>query len=291
MKEIFFFVGVHGVGKGTFINQLKNYLDIEHYTASEIIEREKNIKFSIDKEVEDIDGNQNYLLNGIKKIRYNNFILDGHFTLRNKNTREITPINIQDISQLGITKIILLKREPATIYEFKMKRDNASLNIDEITDHQFKEIEVARQYASQLNIPLLEIDLDVINNMESINSTIEFLFHKKVIDMKLVHKYFFLTKENIKKIEFRKYDEKRLNIVQGNIIRFLCVEDEQQFFYKKVVSIKKIEQIETFIKKEKANINVPTNELISDLENIYGNLNEIEMCYIVLEDVGLHTND
>lgn len=60
--------GIHGVGKSYFCEQIKRKIDIETYTASELISAEKEEFFSSDKHNKDIDDNQKHLLSAVRKL-------------------------------------------------------------------------------------------------------------------------------------------------------------------------------------------------------------------------------
>lgn len=65
---------------------LKEKLNIQSYSASQLIAERKEETFSKNKLVSDIDDNQNALTTAVAELRRKNveFIIDGHFCLLNK---------------------------------------------------------------------------------------------------------------------------------------------------------------------------------------------------------------
>ena len=57
-RRIVFIAGVHGVGKTTLCNELAARFNIEHFSASNLIAREKEEEHLRNKRVENIAGNQ-----------------------------------------------------------------------------------------------------------------------------------------------------------------------------------------------------------------------------------------
>lgn len=82
-----FLGGVHGVGKSSMCTEVAGKIELEFFSASSIISQEKTSR-SLDSRttVHDMKDNQYLLLRGIEKIKRqrNLFILDGHFSLRQK---------------------------------------------------------------------------------------------------------------------------------------------------------------------------------------------------------------
>jgi len=84
---VIFVAGVHAVGKTTACTHAARTLSIAHYTASSLIKAEKASAIpEWGKVVADIEGNQNLLIRGVRRVLLENrgrIILDGHFTLPN----------------------------------------------------------------------------------------------------------------------------------------------------------------------------------------------------------------
>ena len=78
-----FLSGVHGVGKSYFCRLAKEVTGIESYSASELIAQKRQIEFSQNKFILDIENNQPSLLQAVAELMAidHNFILDRNFCL------------------------------------------------------------------------------------------------------------------------------------------------------------------------------------------------------------------
>ena len=85
-KTIIFVGGVHGVGKTTFCQRLAAESGYSHFAASSLIKQKKETAIStVSKNVTDIPSNQELLLEAISDLEASIIILDGHFTIPDKN--------------------------------------------------------------------------------------------------------------------------------------------------------------------------------------------------------------
>lgn len=166
-----FLSGIHGVGKSYFCEQLKRKIDIETYTASELISAEKDELFSSDKHNKDIADNQQYLLNAVRKLdsKEGKYLLDGHFCLLNENG-QITRINSDTFINLSPNAIILLTEVPEVIVERRKARDNVNCNVDEITAFQNEEIAYAKEVAKLLSVKLI-----ISHGADDLNAIVDFI--------------------------------------------------------------------------------------------------------------------
>lgn len=166
-----FISGVHGVGKTYFSNLVKSELHINSYTASELIEKSRNLKFNENKQVSDIQGNQTYLIHAIKMLQQTKeeFLLDGHFCLLDEK-RAIKRISFKTFVDLRPNAIILLTENPDIIAQRRKERDGAQVSVQEIKLFQKEEITYARQVASQLSIRLF-----VSNGKNDLLKAIDFI--------------------------------------------------------------------------------------------------------------------
>ncbi|MFM9157093.1 MAG: hypothetical protein ACKOPK_04055, partial [Dolichospermum sp.] len=73
--------------------KIESTFNIEHFSASNLIAKEKAEENLLNKQVENITGNQDFLVTAINKYFKSEtwYLLDGHFCLLNKNN-EITKI-------------------------------------------------------------------------------------------------------------------------------------------------------------------------------------------------------
>ena len=147
-----FISGVHGVGKGFFCDLVNKELDIETYTASDLIAKGKNIVFDSNKLVTDVEDNQHYLLAAIKELKENgsNFILDGHFCLTDKDTGKPTRISLETFTNLNPDIIILLTEKPEVISQRRKERDGLDVTPESIAEFQNMENQYAQEVAELL---------------------------------------------------------------------------------------------------------------------------------------------
>lgn len=85
--KVILFSGVHGVGKGFFLEQVKkNIEEYNVYSASKLIERYKSPTDAGYKKVCNVNNNQDILIEAIKKEKLHStkdFIIDGHLCVFN----------------------------------------------------------------------------------------------------------------------------------------------------------------------------------------------------------------
>ena len=165
-----FVSGVHGVGKTFFCNRVKEQRGINTYSASKLIAEKRNIGFSADKIVSDIDENQSLLLEAIDELREtgNEFILDGHFCLLESDGL-ISRIPMDTYTSLRPDKIILLTEQPSVIVARRFQRDGIVVEEADVDSFQREEMayakEVARNMGVQLIVSLGSYDLENIIQM------------------------------------------------------------------------------------------------------------------------------
>lgn len=165
-----FVSGVHGVGKTFFCNRVKEQRGINTYSASKLIAEKRNIGFSVDKIVSDIDENQSLLLEAIDELREtgNEFILDGHFCLLESDGL-ISRIPMDTYTSLRPDKIILLTEQPSVIVARRFQRDGIVVEEADVDSFQREEMayakEVARNLGVQLIVSLGSYDLENIIQM------------------------------------------------------------------------------------------------------------------------------
>jgi len=150
---------------------LKEKLNIQSYSASQLIAERKEETFSKNKLVSDIDDNQNALTTAVAELRRKNveFIIDGHFCLLNK-VGEITRISSDTYIALKPDMIILLTEKPEIIAERRLERDNVYQAVSEIKAFQEEEKRYAKEITEQLNIPLV-----VSYGAEDINRILDYI--------------------------------------------------------------------------------------------------------------------
>lgn len=156
MIIVIFVSGIHGVGKTYFCNMMKKRLNVESYSASQLIASRRNERFSENKLVSDIDDNQDLLVAAIDELRKagKEFILDGHFCLLNESG-EITRIPVNTYMLLKPDVIILLTEKPEIIADRRLQRDNVCQGISEIAVFQEEEECYAKEIAERLEVTLV----------------------------------------------------------------------------------------------------------------------------------------
>ncbi len=144
---VILFSGVHGVGKGYFLDKVKESL--RHYvifSASKLIEKYQPSTDAGYKKVTDVKHNQDILIKAIREARQNegDCILDGHLCIFNANG-EVERIPEYFFIEAQIAGIILLQDEPQLIYERISHRDSARIPVEDIEKMQVEEEKYARE--------------------------------------------------------------------------------------------------------------------------------------------------
>lgn len=150
-----FISGIHGVGKTYFCNMVKQKLNIQSYSASQLIAERRNKSFPANKHVSDIDDNQWFLMDAVDELKQlgEEFILDGHFCLLDEDGI-ITRIPMETYMSLKPDTMILLMEIPKVIAERRFQRDGIRQDESEISAFQEAERAYAVKVAENLNIPL-----------------------------------------------------------------------------------------------------------------------------------------
>jgi adenylate kinase len=136
LKNIIFIGGIHGSGKGTICETLKNKLEIVHLTASEVLKWDE-LSSQKEKLVNDINETQNRLITNLKKIVEENktYLLDGHYCLLNRDGIP-EKISLQTFKDINPNKLILVIANPQTIKERLENRDTKTYDIRLIEQFQ-----------------------------------------------------------------------------------------------------------------------------------------------------------
>lgn len=163
MVQVIFCTGVHGVGKSTFCEALKQEKGIDFYDASKIISDEKKVEIAT-KQIDErhLGDNQKYLLMGLEKIKDEIIILTGHTVFINKTGNGFIKLPIETFEKLNILKIVLLIDDPRKIADRLTSRDGKSYDIKFIGDYQIAEIEYSEHITN-----VLGVDCEIINYSNS----------------------------------------------------------------------------------------------------------------------------
>lgn len=155
MNKIVFIGGIHGVGKTYFCNKLANTLDIPHFSASDLIAKQRNLAFTESKSVEKIDENQDYLIQAIHNFTSEHpvILLDGHFCLLNKEDN-ISRVPEETFIKMKPACYVVLQDASEKIALRLNERDGRAYNPDFLESFQLTEIEYANELAGKYTTPL-----------------------------------------------------------------------------------------------------------------------------------------
>jgi adenylate kinase len=170
-RQIVFVGGIHGVGKTQFCRTLIKHLHFDHVTASELIRKYKKLPISEQKQVVDVEENQDILIQSLNIYESSSktLLLDGHFCLLGPKF-EIQKIPIITFERISPKAVIVFIEEAEVIKKRLMDRDNVPYNLDLIKEFQVREIEHAKYVCKLLGLPQL-----VVNPNTGIDDTIAFL--------------------------------------------------------------------------------------------------------------------
>jgi len=147
--KIILFSGVHGVGKGFFLDKVKK--NIQQYnvlSASSLIEKYQPSTDAGYKKVRSVSNNQDVLIKAIKEAKnsgINEVILDGHMCIFNVKG-EVERVPEYFFRKTQVAGIILLQDNARTICDRIYQRDATQISIGDIEWMQNEE----RKYAGEL---------------------------------------------------------------------------------------------------------------------------------------------
>lgn len=151
-KKIIFIGGIHGVGKGTFIDAVRaKYPSVEGLSCSTILKWENPAH----KEVENVEENQNRLLANLPYFidMDKEYLLDGHFCLLTENgTIERVPLDV--FETINPDMILLIEENPTIICQRLQQRDSVQYSIKLLSSFLQEERNYAKEVAETLGIPI-----------------------------------------------------------------------------------------------------------------------------------------
>lgn len=169
--KIIFVGGVHGVGKSSFSNVLKDKcMSVESLSCSKIIQWKNPAR----KEVKNVGETQNTLLANLPYFidQDKNYVLDGHFCLLTENgTIERVPMEV--FEAISPSLIIVLKEEPVIICQRLKMRDSRNYSLELMTGFQEEELKYAEEVADTLGVPL---EVYTAENQEVVVQSVEMQF-------------------------------------------------------------------------------------------------------------------
>jgi adenylate kinase len=160
-RKIIFVGGIHGVGKTWLCQRLGDTMAIDHFSASQLIMNLKDDKsYDTNKSVKNISGNQDILLNAIKKYIGLDVpaVLDGHFCLLNSK-HEIEQIPMETFIGIEPIAIIVLYDAIENISQKISGRDGIIYDYDLLSYFQDEEIKYSKYVAEYLRVPYLTFNM------------------------------------------------------------------------------------------------------------------------------------
>ncbi len=139
--------GVHGVGKGYFIESMVvDKYNVSIISASEVINRYKDCEDAGNKRVKDVQENQDIILDVLRNVNCDKtVVLDGHLIIISEgDTLQRIP---EDYFKEGLfDTIILLQDEPDKIHKRLYKRDGMyKIDLSLISKIQEEELSYAEE--------------------------------------------------------------------------------------------------------------------------------------------------
>lgn len=150
--------GIHGVGKSSLCSVCAKELKIAHYVASELIRGVSNADRLLHKEVKNLAGNQDALIEAIAlRVREEFYLLDGHFVIRVEG-KGISPVPMSTFMSLRPKAIVIVKGDPTLASHRIYQRDGKVIPPDLLDEMQRLEISEAMRVSDELNcsISILE---------------------------------------------------------------------------------------------------------------------------------------
>lgn len=159
MKSILF-SGVHGVGKGFFLEKIKKEIEEYNiYSASTLIEKYQPSTDAGYKKVRNVKNNQDILIKAMKEAKLkdeNSFILDGHLCIFDTEGN-VVRIPEKFFYETQIEGIVLLQDCPDLILGRINARDGKEIRIESIEKMQHEEQKFAEELWEKYKIPYVII--------------------------------------------------------------------------------------------------------------------------------------
>lgn len=164
--------GIHGVGKTTVCKMIREYFQIDNYSASAVIANAKGAGFGLVKKVSDIETNQDFLTRALRNMQIGSrwFLLDGHFCLID-TTSQIIRVPEMTFHQLAPKAIIVVQDTVNEIKGRLLSRDNLVYGEQFLEQFQDEELSYAVELANMMDIPYVVFQ----NNQLRVHQLEEFL--------------------------------------------------------------------------------------------------------------------
>lgn len=156
MTKIIFISGMHGVGKGVLCQSLQQILGYPAYSCSDLIKKYSTY-IEVDKAVEDAEKNQLSLLIGLREIKNECILLDGHFCLVGRDG-DIIELGYETFDAIAPCKIVNVTCDEDVVYQRLKSRDGASLGIDVLKKLQAAELRRTIEYSGTRKVPFVSYE-------------------------------------------------------------------------------------------------------------------------------------
>jgi adenylate kinase len=164
-RHVVAFTGISGVGKSTFLRNLKTLLQFQHLQASELIASERQT-FSLDELRNfDLNQNQSLLINGFRKAVdpvAKVVVLDCHTVIEVGDG--VVRINPDVFKEVGINSMLFLADQPTAIASRRLTdstRKRPVKNEEELATVQTAALAYAKEICG-----VLEISMTVVNSAQ-----------------------------------------------------------------------------------------------------------------------------
>lgn len=170
--KVILVAGIHAVGKSTACKLASDKFGIPHFTASQIIHKERSSAISKDsKLVDNVVDNQLLLIQGLSKLsKTGSLLLDGHFTIWRKGDGGIETIHVDVFRKLEIGSVVLFTDHPENISKRMHDRDGILHPVEVLRSHQETEISHAKHVAEVLGLPMEMLNAFDIDGMTRVLS-------------------------------------------------------------------------------------------------------------------------
>lgn len=151
-KKIIFIGGIHGVGKGTFVDAVRAKCpSVEGLSCSTILKW----KNPAHKVVENVKENQNRLLANLPYFidMDKEYLLDGHFCLLTENGT-IEMVSLDVFETINPDMILLIEEKPTIICQRLQQRDSVQYSVELLSSFLQEERNYAKEVAETLGIPI-----------------------------------------------------------------------------------------------------------------------------------------
>jgi adenylate kinase len=176
-RQVIFIGGIHGVGKGTICRELERHFLIETVSASELLKWSEVSKVPGNKAVQNISDTQERLISGFNQLKGSNYIIDGHFTLFDKDFNVII-VPDEVFQRIKPIHMCIIIDEPKEVAQRLLKRDGIIYDLNKLKDMQLMELDHAKYLSERMNTPLTIIKN---GNIKSLLETLEKVYQKRVV--------------------------------------------------------------------------------------------------------------